>query len=108
MEQIVIPQFSHKAAQAAQARLDSLAKVPGSLGALEDLVIRLAGITDNECPSFPKKAAATPSTTPRSCGSPTKKKITPASAAAPCAFALLPRTAKSASGCFRHIWAGQR
>lgn len=56
MEQIVIPQFSHKAAQAAQARLDSLAKVPGSLGALEDLVIRLAGITDNECPSFPKKA----------------------------------------------------
>ena len=56
MERLIIPQFSHKAAQAAQARLDSLAKVPGSLGALEDLVIKLAGITDKECPSFPKKA----------------------------------------------------
>ena len=51
-----IPAFSQRAADAAQQRLDSLAKVPGSLGKLEELAIRLAGITDCERPAFPEKA----------------------------------------------------
>ncbi len=56
MKNLRIPPFSRKAADACQARLDSLAKVPGSLGLLEDLAVRLAGITDNPTPSFPVKA----------------------------------------------------
>lgn len=56
MEKLAIPEFSSQAAQLAQQRLDSLAKVPGSLGALEDLVVRLAGITARECPAFPTKS----------------------------------------------------
>ena len=51
-----IPAFSQRAADATQQRLDSLAKVPGSLGKLEELAIRLAGITDCERPAFPEKA----------------------------------------------------
>ncbi len=53
--QIHIPAFDTIAAQKARTRLDSLAKIPGSLGSLEDLAVRLAGITGKECPSFPKK-----------------------------------------------------
>lgn len=56
MKDLTIPAFSTQAAHAAQKRLDSLAKVPGSLGKLEELAVRLAGITDRECPSFPRKA----------------------------------------------------
>lgn len=55
MEHLVIPPFSEQAAKAARSRLDALAKVPGSLGCLEDLVARLAGITDKSYPSFPSK-----------------------------------------------------
>lgn len=55
MEHLAIPRFSKQAAEAAQDRLDKLAKVPGSLGVLEELVVRLAGITDTACPSFPSK-----------------------------------------------------
>lgn len=51
-----IPAFDTAAAKKAQERLNSLAKIPGSLGSLEDLAIRLAGITGKACPSFPKKA----------------------------------------------------
>lgn len=56
MKTLCIPPFSEEAAQAARKRLDSLAKVPGSLGRLEELAVRLAGITDRCCPSFPDKA----------------------------------------------------
>ncbi|MEK7476056.1 MAG: nicotinate-nucleotide--dimethylbenzimidazole phosphoribosyltransferase [Candidatus Coatesbacteria bacterium] len=40
----------------ARARLDSLTKPPGSLGRLEELVERIAGITGSERPSLPRKA----------------------------------------------------
>lgn len=56
MKDLTIPAFSEEAAQAAQKRLDSLAKVPGSLGRLEELAVRLAGITGKERPLFPQKA----------------------------------------------------
>ncbi len=56
MQNPTVPAFSEQAARKAQQRLDSLAKVPGSLGRLEELAVRLAGITDNECPRFPKKS----------------------------------------------------
>ena len=56
MQNLNIPAFSAQTAAAAQQRLDSLAKVPGSLGRLEELAVRLAGITGNPCPSFPQKA----------------------------------------------------
>ncbi len=56
MNKVIIPAYSEQAAQAAKRRLDSLAKVPGSLGRLEELAIRLAGITGQERPSFPRKA----------------------------------------------------
>ncbi len=56
MKDLTIPVFSEETAQAVQKRLDSLAKVPGSLGRLEDLAVRLAGITGEERPAFPKKA----------------------------------------------------
>ena len=51
MHNLVIPPFSEEAAQAAQKRLDALAKVPRSLGRLEELAVRLAGITNRERPS---------------------------------------------------------
>ena len=56
MNNLTIPAYSEQAAQAVKERLDSLAKVPGSLGKLEELAIRLAGITGRTCPSFPKKS----------------------------------------------------
>ena len=55
MHNLVIPPFSEEAAQAAQKRLDALAKVPRSLGRLEELAVRLAGITNKERPSFAGK-----------------------------------------------------
>lgn len=56
MKNLTVPAYSEQAAQAAQDRLNSLAKVPGSLGRLEDLAIRLAGITGKERPDFPVKS----------------------------------------------------
>lgn len=56
MKRLIIPAYSRQAAQAAQERLDSLAKLPGSLGKLEELAVRLAGITGKACPSFPSKS----------------------------------------------------
>ncbi len=56
MQHITIPKFSEKTANKVQEKLNSLAKVPGSLGQLEELCIRLAGIMDNEFPSFAKKS----------------------------------------------------
>ena len=50
MNNLTIPAYSEQAAQAVKERLDSLAKVPGSLGKLEELAIRLAGITGRTCP----------------------------------------------------------
>ena len=40
----------------AQKRLDSLIKPPGSLGILEEIAVRLAGITRNPCPQLGEKA----------------------------------------------------
>jgi nicotinate-nucleotide--dimethylbenzimidazole phosphoribosyltransferase len=61
MNNLTIPAYSEQAAQAlanmkAVLAEDSLAKVPGSLGKLEELAIRLAGITGRTCPSFPQKS----------------------------------------------------
>lgn len=56
MRHLVIPPFAGETAKATSKRLDELAKVPGSLGKLEELAVRLAGITDKECPAFPDKA----------------------------------------------------
>lgn len=50
-----IPALDHETAKATRVRLDALAKVPSSLGRLEHLAVRLAAITGQECPSFPKK-----------------------------------------------------
>lgn len=55
MQYIQIPDFDTNTAEATRIRLDGLAKIPGSLGILEELTIRLAGITAQECPVFPKK-----------------------------------------------------
>lgn len=46
-----------RAREAAQARWDSLAKLPGSLGALEEAVIRLAGIQGTADPRLDHKLA---------------------------------------------------
>lgn len=40
-----------------QARLDSLTKPPGSLGVMEDIAKRIAGITGQVVPEIPQKAA---------------------------------------------------
>jgi len=48
--------LDQKAMEAAQARLDSLIKPPGSLGVLEELAVQLAGITGNPQPVINKKA----------------------------------------------------
>ena len=55
MYTLVIPPFDEHAAQAAQQRLDALAKLPRSLGKLEELAVRLAGITGQACPCFAHK-----------------------------------------------------
>lgn len=56
MESLTIPSFSQECAEKAKERLNALAKVPDSLGVLEDLCVRLAGITGKAFPSFPKKS----------------------------------------------------
>lgn len=53
---MIIPSFSEEAANNTWHRLNSLAKLSGSLGKLEELAIRLAGITNNSSPSFLIKA----------------------------------------------------
>lgn len=55
---LVIPPPDAAAASAARERLDSLAKVPGSLGRLETLAVLLAGMTGQARPRFPHKAVA--------------------------------------------------
>lgn len=55
---LVIPPPDAAAASAARERLDSLAKVPGSLGRLETLAVLLAGMTGQARPRFPRKAVA--------------------------------------------------
>lgn len=44
------------AMQAARGRQDQLTKPPGSLGRLEELAVRLVGMTGQERPRFPRKA----------------------------------------------------
>src|SRR5437868_4549861 len=51
-----IPALDGAAMDAARARLDELTKPQGSLGRLETLVVKLAGITGNARPRFPRKA----------------------------------------------------
>jgi nicotinate-nucleotide--dimethylbenzimidazole phosphoribosyltransferase len=51
-----IPGANAATAAAARARLDRLAKPPGSLGALEPLIIRLAAITGQVRPEFKQPA----------------------------------------------------
>ena len=46
-----IPAFDDEAASAAQARQETLAKPPGSLGRLEDLAVTLAGLTGERRPA---------------------------------------------------------
>lgn len=50
-----IPAIHHEAAQGAQDRQNQLTKPTGALGVLEDLSIRLAGMTGNVRPRFSKK-----------------------------------------------------
>ncbi|MDW7650043.1 MAG: nicotinate-nucleotide--dimethylbenzimidazole phosphoribosyltransferase [Bacillota bacterium] len=45
------------AAEEAQKHLDNLTKPPGSLGVLEEIVVRMAGITGQAKPALPKKTA---------------------------------------------------
>ncbi len=52
---ISIPPLDSVAAEQTRLRLDSLAKVPGSLGRLETLAIRLAAMTGDPQPLFPNK-----------------------------------------------------
>ena len=54
MNTLTIPAFSAEAAEAAQRRLDNLAKVPRSLGRIEELAVQLAGITGKNARLFPK------------------------------------------------------
>jgi nicotinate-nucleotide--dimethylbenzimidazole phosphoribosyltransferase len=51
-----IPAPDGAARARAQARLDSLTKPPGSLGRLEELAVRIAGITGRDRPVLPRKA----------------------------------------------------
>ncbi|WPX39823.1 nicotinate-nucleotide--dimethylbenzimidazole phosphoribosyltransferase [Akkermansia sp. N21116] len=52
---ITIPPPDREAAERTRERLNQLAKVPGSLGKLETLAIRLAAMTGNSAPVFPRK-----------------------------------------------------
>lgn len=52
---ITIPTPDREAAERTRERLNQLAKVPGSLGKLETLAIRLAAMTGNSTPVFPRK-----------------------------------------------------
>ncbi len=51
-----IGELDRLAMKKAQARLDSLIKPPGSLGVLEEIAVRLAGITGNPWPEIKEKA----------------------------------------------------
>ena len=51
-----IPPIDEAAEAAARARQESLTKPPGSLGRLEDLAVRLAGIRGDPVPSFSRRA----------------------------------------------------
>lgn len=51
-----IGELDAAAMQAARERQDELTKPPGSLGVLEQISIRLAGITGSVCPSVDRKA----------------------------------------------------
>lgn len=51
-----IGELDRAAMEKAQKRLDSLIKPPGSLGVLEEIAVRLAGITRNPCPLIREKA----------------------------------------------------
>lgn len=51
-----VPAFSAGAAGAAQRRLDNLAKVLRSPGRIEELAVRLTGVTGKECPASPGKS----------------------------------------------------
>ncbi len=55
MHKINIPPFDIDAAKACENRLLSLAKIPKSLGKIEDLAILLAGVSGKALPSFTKK-----------------------------------------------------
>ncbi len=50
-----IGELDEQAMQKTQARLDSLTKPPGSLGSLEELAKKIAGITGNSMPKIDKK-----------------------------------------------------
>ena len=50
-----LPRFDEVAAAEARARWDSLAKPPGSLGLLEKVVVRLAGITATATPAIGRR-----------------------------------------------------
>ena len=56
MHRLVIPPLDKAAGRAAQARLDSLAKLPGSLGRLEELAVRLVEITTQPRPQIKDSA----------------------------------------------------
>ncbi len=51
-----IPAFDQGAAEQARARQSQLTKPAGALGCLEDLSMRLAGMTGQACPTFTHKA----------------------------------------------------
>ena len=51
-----IGELDRVAMEKAQGRLDSLIKPPGSLGVLEEIAVRLAGITGNPRPEIKEKA----------------------------------------------------
>jgi nicotinate-nucleotide--dimethylbenzimidazole phosphoribosyltransferase len=51
-----VPEPDHRATAAAQARLDVLTKPRGSLGQLEDLLVRLAACTGSVCPTLEQRA----------------------------------------------------
>lgn len=55
METLVIPEIDKQAEVICRKEMDFLAKVPGSLGCLETLAVRLAGMTGNPKPLFPQK-----------------------------------------------------
>jgi len=52
---IALPALDSSAQEATRARLDSLTKPPGSLGRLEELAVRLAGITGDPRCTFERK-----------------------------------------------------
>ncbi|MCZ2110044.1 MAG: nicotinate-nucleotide--dimethylbenzimidazole phosphoribosyltransferase [Dehalococcoidia bacterium] len=52
---VVLPAIDEVAREAARARLDALTKPPGSLGQIEALAVRLAGITGDARCAFPRK-----------------------------------------------------